>query len=95
MAKVYGTVWLPLPGCRQSVSVLNSWPWCVPQENAVLVVLLAIARVVKALQALQKGQRQVKGRERGLEVRAQLALSPDASCTGSKRTKHSRPSLMA
>eukprot|EP00971_Amphidinium_carterae_P092830 1838216-Amphidinium_carterae.1 len=68
--------WLPLPGCRQSVfraellAVVRAEEECNPRR-----VVSDCKGVVKALQAIQSGQRQPKGRHRDLEVRARNALA--------------------
>eukprot|EP00971_Amphidinium_carterae_P199830 3966460-Amphidinium_carterae.1 len=67
--------WLALPGCRQSVfraellAVVRVLEECQPSR-----VASDCKGVVKALQAIQSGQRMPKGRHRDLEERARRAL---------------------
>eukprot|EP00971_Amphidinium_carterae_P096950 1919265-Amphidinium_carterae.1 len=69
-------MWGWLPGCRQSVfraellAVVHALEECNPRR-----LVSDCKGVVKALQAIQSGQRQPKGRHRDLEVRARNALT--------------------
>eukprot|EP00971_Amphidinium_carterae_P265866 5274094-Amphidinium_carterae.1 len=70
-------LFLPLPGIKQSVyraelyAVARALEECKPHE-----VVSDCKGVVKAVQALQTGRRQPKGRNSDLEQRVQHALLP-------------------
>eukprot|EP00971_Amphidinium_carterae_P236543 4694444-Amphidinium_carterae.1 len=64
----------PVAGNRSSE--LHFWPLCEPWKSATPGVVSDCQGVVKALQAIQHGQKQPKGRHRDLGVRARNALTP-------------------